>query len=246
MPDPYQNGRSLKAAPCAWVGIGVSLFAFLLLFVPSLRPATSCNGSQEEAVACFVANAVTTKLTAPRYGMTLTQFQSYGIAVSRIMQSDQAYLVLFSTASAISDAMPAINANGIANVAAQDLAVEQIVAAAVANGILSTPEETTTQQMEFFALDLVSTMNGAKGMVQIMSPGATLRVVDSYLITGTTGGQPNWPKIYSGLSGAVNNLLTAGTMRLPSSVSSNDVKGFLQAMAKAIYSYKQATGRTSL
>jgi hypothetical protein len=232
----------MKTAACVCIAIGLSLS----LAVPARPGASSCTSSQDQAVECFVANAVFTKMTAPRYGMTLTQFEAYGVAVSKIMQSDQTYLVLVSTASAISDALPATNANGVANVAAQDLAVAQIVQAAVANGIVVAPAETTSQQLQYFALDLVNMMNSTNGMVQFMAPGTTLRIVDSYIVTGTIGSQPNWKQIDANLSSAVTKMITAGAMKLPTNLSSTQMAGFLASVAQAIYSYKQSTGRTSL
>jgi hypothetical protein len=57
-------------------------------------------------VQCFVANAVTTGLTQPRYGMTVAQFHDYGVSVTKILQSDQTYLVLVGLSSAIVNALP--------------------------------------------------------------------------------------------------------------------------------------------
>ena len=45
---------------------------------------TNCTASQQAAVECFVANAVTTNLAEPRHGMTLAQFESYGFAVRMV------------------------------------------------------------------------------------------------------------------------------------------------------------------
>ena len=43
---------------------------------PSARAATNCTSSQQAAVECFVAHAVATELTKPRYGMTLAEFEA--------------------------------------------------------------------------------------------------------------------------------------------------------------------------
>jgi hypothetical protein len=56
-------------------------------------------------VQCFVANAVTTGLTQPRYGTTLAQFHDRGVSVTKILQSDQTYLVLVGLSSAIVNAL---------------------------------------------------------------------------------------------------------------------------------------------
>ena len=59
--------------------------------------------------------------------MTLTQFESYGIAVSKILQTQHTYLMLVGT-SAIADALPPTNADGSSDSAAQTTAVNSIVA----------------------------------------------------------------------------------------------------------------------
>jgi hypothetical protein len=105
---------------------------------PAVAQSINCVASQQAAIRCFVANAVTTKLTQPRYGMTLAEFEAYGVAVSNILQTHHTYLMLVGTSSAIADAMPPTNANGSANQAAQDLAVTQIVSGAVSNHLANT------------------------------------------------------------------------------------------------------------
>ena len=97
--------------------------AVAALSPPRLRAQTTtapnCTASSDAAVQCFVANAVTTGLTQPRYGMTLAQFQAYGVAVTKILQTDQTYLVLVGLSSAIADALPPTNADGTYNTSAQ-------------------------------------------------------------------------------------------------------------------------------
>jgi len=234
----------MTRANCVWAGICLSL-----LMAVGAQPAAAqfqCNRSQDQAVECFVLNAVSTKLTSPRYGMSVSQFETYGVAVSKIMQSNQTYLVLFSTASAIGDALPPTNSGGAANLAAQDLAVQQIVQAAVTNGIVVAPAETTALHLQYFTLDMVNMMNSVGGMLQIMAPGTMLRVVDSYIVTGSVAGQPNWTTINASLSSAVTSLVTAGTLKLPANITFNQVSAYLQSVAQAIYSYKQSTGRLTL
>lgn len=97
-------------------------------------PPSDCASSQAAAVQCIVANAVSTGLTQPRYGMTLAQFQDYGVAVTKILQTDQTYLVLVGLSSAIADALPPRNADGTFNDVAQNVAIAQIVAAAATLG----------------------------------------------------------------------------------------------------------------
>jgi hypothetical protein len=212
---------------------------------PSVR-AQSCTASQAAAVQCFVANAVTTKITTPRYGMTLSQFEAYGVAVSLIVQTHHSYLLLTGISSAISDAMPPTNANGSENQSAQDLAVSQIVNAAAAGGFVAPPPGTSVQDLQWFTLDLVTAMNDNEGMLQMLTPGVGLRVIDSYIVTGTSNGTVNWTLVDSNLSTAVDNLMSAGLMNLPANHTTAQVKTLVNSIAKAISSYKVSTGRTTL
>ncbi|HEX2775865.1 MAG TPA: hypothetical protein VHN10_04415 [Candidatus Acidoferrales bacterium] len=212
---------------------------------PSAR-AQSCTASQAAAVQCFVANAVTTKITSPRYGMTLPQFESYGVAVSLIVQTHHSYLLLTGIASAIADALPPTNANGSANQSAQDIAVSQIVNAAAAGGFITPPAGTTVQDLQWFTLDLVTAMNDNEGMLQMLTPGVGLRVIDSYIVTDTSNGVVNWTQVDSDLTTAVNSLMTAGLMKLPDNHTTAQVQALVDSIAKAISSYKVSTGRTTL
>ena len=228
----------------ALLGIGICL-GVAASAAPSVR-AQSCTASQAAAVQCFVANAVTTKITSPRYGMTLPQFEAYGVAVSLIVQTHHSYLLLTGVASAISDAMPPTNANGSANQSAQDLAVSQIVNAASAGGFVTPPSGTTVQDLQWFTLDLVTAMNDNEGMLQMLTPGVGLRMIDSYIVTGTSNGSVNWTQVDSNLSTAVDNLMSAGLMKLPADHTSAQVKTLVNSVAQAIYAYKVSTNRTTL
>jgi len=214
--------------------------------VPTAAQATNCTASQQAAVQCFVANAVTTDLTQPRYGMTLPQFEAYGAAVAHILQTHTTYLMLVGTSSAIADAMPPTNANGTANQAAQDLAVEQIVSAAVQDGLASTSEYATLQDLEWFSLDVTSAMNDNGGVMAMLTPGVSLRIIDSYIVTGTTNGQVNWTVVDDSLWTAVDNFVASGMIKIPAGMTSTHVKTFITALAHAISDYKVATARKTL
>jgi hypothetical protein len=148
-------------------------------------PLPNYTASSDAAVQCFVANAVTTGLTQPRYGMTLAQFQDYGVAVTKILQTDQTYLVLVGLSSAMADALPPTNADSSFNTAAQDTAIAQIVAAAATNGFIWPPSGTDLQHLQWFTQDLVNAMNANQQVLQVLTPGVTLRIIGSYIITGT-------------------------------------------------------------
>ncbi len=213
------------------------------------RPAagqTNCTASANAAVECFVANAVTTKLTKPRYGMSLAQFKTYGVAVSQILQTHHTYLVLTGLASAIADAMPPTNADGSANQSAQDIAVSQIVDAATTAKFAPAPSGANVQDLQWFTLDLVTAMNDNDGVMQMLTPGVGLRVIDSYVVTATSGGNVNWAQADSKIDIAINNLITSGLLKVPAGMTVIEVKSFANSIARAIYAYKVATNRTAL
>jgi hypothetical protein len=210
-------------------------------------PPPNCTASSDAAVQCFVANAVTTGLTQPRYGMTLAQFQDYGVAVTRILQTDQTYLVLVGISSAIADALPPKNADGSFNTDAQETAIAQIVANAATSGFVWPPSGTTLQDLQWFTQDLVNAMNANQQVLQILTPGVALRVIDSYIITGTASdGTLNWPQINASLSTMVDNFIAAGLVHLTPSLTTAQLKAFATALAQTISAYKTATSRASL
>jgi hypothetical protein len=207
---------------------------------------TSCTASQRAAVQCFVANAVTTKLTEPRYGMTLAQFETYGVAISTILQTNHTYLILIGSSSAIADAMPPSNANGSANQAVQNLAVTQIVSAAVLNHLANTAAGVTLQDLQWFSLDVTNAMNDTNGMMSMLTPGVSLRIIDSYIVTGTTNGTVNWTAVDASLSTAIDTFITSGMIKVPAPITSTDLKAFVTALAHIVYDYKISTARKQL
>jgi hypothetical protein len=225
------------------------LLAVVCLGVAAAAPATnaqSCTSAQDAAVQCFVDNAVKTSMTKPHFGMTLAQFETYGIAVSHILQTRHTYLTLIGTASAIADAMPPNNADGSANPAAQDLAVTQIVNAEVSNNLANTMSGAGVQDLVWFSLDVVEAMNVNNGYMQLLTPGIALRIIDSYIVSSTSNGTVNWTQANASISSAIDQMIAAGMMKLPPGMSSAQLKSFAESLAKAIYSYKQSTKRAHL
>jgi len=212
---------------------------------PSIQ-AQSCTSSQDAAVQCFVADAVKARLIKPHFGMTLAQFESYGVAVSHILQTHDTYLTLIGTASAIADAMPPRNADGSANQGAQDLAVMQIVSAELNNGLANTMSGVAVQHLWWFSLDVVDAMNDNNGYLQLFTPGISLRIVDSYVVSATSNGAVNWAQAYSGISGAIDQMITARLMKPPPHMSAAQIKSFSRSLAKVIYEYRVATKRARL
>src|SRR5262249_41150599 len=139
---------------------------------------------------------------------------------------------------------PPTNANGTANASAQTAAVNAIVHAEILCGLVTLPAQVSQQQAQWFSLDAVSSMNSTGGIM--LSPGFLLRAIDSYVVTGTSGGAVNWTQVNSQLASMVSNLSTAGLLKLPSTVTLANAQLFAQDVAQAIYNYKQATGRTTL
>jgi sorbitol-specific phosphotransferase system component IIA len=224
------------------------VLAGVCLLVVSAAPPSSaqggCASAPDAAVQCFVGNAVRTNLVTLQYGMTMTQFKAYGVSVSKIVQEQPTALAVVGLASAVADALPPTNANGTANQAAQTTAIDAIVDAGLANNILILPAETTPQDLKWFSLDLVNVMNTNNGI--LLSPGTMLRVIDSYVVTANVNGQINWTQANTGIATMITNFASAGLLKLPTTITTAQAIQFAEALAQITYSYKAATGRTTL
>ncbi|MGC2331870.1 MAG: hypothetical protein WA581_10475 [Candidatus Acidiferrales bacterium] len=210
----------------------------------SQTPSASCSTSQSAAVECFVASAVETQLLTLHDGMNLSQFQAYGVAVSKILQQQQTYVVLGAMASAIADAMPPTDANGESDPGAQRTANESIVVAEIQNGIVTSPADATPLQMVYFSQDIINAMNQNTGLS--LSPGILLRIIDSYVVTATSDGTVNWTQVNSSLSSMLTNLIGTDVVKLPASITRAQVQKFIGQLAQIIYNYCKQTGRSSL
>ncbi len=221
---------------------GVCLF--VVSFAPPLRAQGGCASGQGAAVQCFVGNAVRTNLVTLPYGLTMSRFKAYGVSVSKIVQEQPTALAMVGLASAVADALPPTNADGSANQAAQTTAINSIVDAGIANNFLTLPAETTSQDLKWFSLDLVNVMNTNNGI--LLSPGTMLRVIDCYVVTATTSGAVNWTQSNSGISTMITNFASAGLLKLPATITTAQAIQFAQSLAQVTYTYKTATGRTTL
>jgi hypothetical protein len=231
-----------KNFPIAAMGLATAA-AVSTLAAPALR-GQSCTSSQDAAVQCFVHTALKTNLTSLRYGMTVPQFQAYGVAISKILQAQQTYLVLAGMSNAVADAMPPANADGSANLAAQQAANTSIVAAEISGGIVALPAETTQQQLIYFTFDLTSAMNQTSGI--LLAPGSLLRVIDSYIVAATSNGAVNWVQVNANLSSLIASLQKTAILKLPANITVAQVTTFAQSLAQIIYTYKAATARATL
>jgi hypothetical protein len=229
-----------------FLAVAFSAVTFAGVSRPVAAQPTSCTSSQQAAIECFVANAVATHLTQPRYGMTLAQFEAYGVAVNNILETHHTYLMLVGVSSAIADAMPPKNANGSANQSAQDLAVTQIVSGAVSNHLANTSTGVTLQDMEWFSLDVTNAMNDNDGVMAMLTPGLSLRLIDSYILTGTTNGTVNWTTVNASLATAIDNFVASGMMKVTPPMTTTELKSFADTLAHVIADYKVATGRKTL
>lgn len=224
-----------------WVAVFAGIAATTAV---STKAQDSCAATQDSAVQCFISNALRTKLTMLRYGMTVPEFESYGVSVSKILQEQQTSLVVVGIAMAVADAMPPTNANGSTNPSAQRLAINSIVSAEISDGLIAMPPETSQQDLVWFSQDLVTALDDSTGV--LLSPGAMLRILDSYVVTATSAGNVNWSKVNAALATLINNLITTHLLKLPSNVTVIQVQSFAQSLAHAIYDYKIATGRATL
>jgi hypothetical protein len=224
--------------------LGVCLAAVSAATVAPAVHAQSCASGQNAAVECFVGNAVRTNLITLQYGMTMAQFKQYGVSVSKIVQTQPTSLAVVALASAVADALPPTNSDGSANAAAQTAAMNSIVDAGIASNFLTVPADADSQDLKWFSLDLVNAMNVNNGIV--LSPGTMLRVIDSYVVSATTSGTVNWTQANSGIATMINNLASAGLLKLPGSITAAQATQFAQSLAQVTYTYRTATGRASL
>src|SRR6202522_1566711 len=224
----------------------IALAGVCLLLVsaaPPLRAQGSCASAPDAAVECFVGNAVRSNLVTMQFGMTMSQFKAYGVSVSKIVQQHPTALAVVVLASAVADALPPTNADGSANAAAQTAAVNSIVQAAISDDIITVPAETNAQDLKWFSLDLVNAMNTNNGI--LLSPGTMLRVIDSYVITATSG-TVNWTQANSGIATMITNFASAGLLKLPTTITTAQAIQFAQSLAQITYAYRTATARASL
>jgi hypothetical protein len=205
---------------------------------------SQCTKNQAAAVQCFAGYALKTGLFTLHYGMTTAQFNGYSVSVSNIIQAPETNLVLFGMASAVADAMPPTNLDGTANQVAQTNAMNAIVVAEVTNGLVTMPAATTQQDLQWFSLDMATSLDVNKGI--LLSPGTLLRIIDSYVVPQTSNGSVNWTVVNSNLASMVGNLSTLGLLKLPSTMTAAQVTAFAQSLALIIYDYKVATARTAL
>jgi hypothetical protein len=227
-------------------GLVWGCLGLLLAVALPVRAQTGCTASPDAAVQCFVRDAVYSGLVSLPPGMTMFDYKAYGVAVSNIVQTPSTVVFLLGTMSAVADAMPATDADGVTpDQWAQDAAVDAIVDAALNDGLIALPANTTADQLKMFAHDVGSVMAQNNGVG--VAPGALLRVLDSYLFNALQAdGTTDWNLVQTNLSSLVDGLVGGGLVKLPGGVLPDNVKQFAFDLAVAINNYKLATGRASL
>lgn len=204
-----------------------------------------CSSSQSLAAKCYVSMAVQSGTLSVPTGMSMSQYQNYGVAVLRILQSGHTYFMVLGAAAAISDAMPPKNSDGSANQAAQDAAVNAVIDAALANGLITLPNGVSEGQVQQFARDTTDKMNANDG--PSFSPGSVLRLIDSYVMTYTdSNGNVNWTSMGSALNTAVTNMVGTGMIKLSSGMTTAQMSQFAVGAAQVIERYKAATNKKNL
>ena len=225
--------------------IAATILIFSIAEPADAQEVNPCNTSQTLAVRCFVRNAIATKILTVPSGMSLTNYNNYAVAVFYITEDTNLSVILLGTTTAIADAMPAKNADGTANETAQTNAINAIVNSESLTGLITLPSQTTVAQVEMFAQQTVSNLTGFTGAS--LSPGAVLRLIDSYIITATsTTGTIDWTTVDASLTTAVKNLISSSMLKLPSGVTQAQFTTFVEDVARAIAAYKSSTGRKSL
>jgi hypothetical protein len=223
------------------IGVFVGVIGLLM----SVSGQAQCTQNQNEAVDCFIKNGVSTGLLALPKGMTMSQYEAYGVSVSKVLQSPPTAIFLLGMASAAADAIPPTNADGTENLAAQNAFVNAIIAAGLKEDIITLPAQTTSAQIEEFARELTLGMAGNAGVS--ISPGAFLRALDGYVLAATSSsGTVNWLQVTTSIASLVSALQTTGLMKLPSTITAANVQQFALDTANAIVAYKVATGKAHL
>ena len=227
----------------------VSIAILVLLLADgglAVRAQDRCTATPDAAVQCFVRNAVNSGLTTMPPGMSMAQYKAYGVSVSHIVQTPPTLVFLLGMMGAAADALPPVNADGQRlNTVAQERAVGAIVDAARKAGFISVPPGSTPEHLKLFALSVAGTMGQNTGVT--ISPGAMLRLLDSYLLAArSANGAVDWAKVQTQINNLVDGMLQSGLLRLPQGVSGTSVKQFAYDVAVAIDAYKSATIRDRL
>jgi hypothetical protein len=217
----------------------------LMMSLPGNARADQCTSSQDAAVQCFAKNALSTSLLVVPPGMSTATYRSFVVAVSHTLQDPTTTVFLLGMAGAVADALPPSNADGSANQAAQDAAMNAIVDAGLKDGMFVLPAETTSDNLKLMARYIAGAMGQNSGVT--VSPGTVFRILNSYIVAATSStGTVDWLQATTNISKMVDGLISAGLLKLPAGISAGNVKQFAVDVASAIYQYTQATQKSTL
>ena len=74
-------------------------------------------------------------------------------------------------------------------------------------------------------------MNDNDGVLQLLTPGVALRMIDSYIVTATSKGEVKWMEVETNLTKAVNSLVNSGLIKIPEGMTTPQVTAFAYAIA---------------
>jgi hypothetical protein len=223
----------------------MGVFVGVLGLLTGVASHAQCTQNQNQAVDCFIKNGVSTGLLALPPGMTMSQYESYGVSVSKIMQSPSLAVFLLGVAGATADAIPPADANGTADQVAQNMFLYGILGAAMKDGIITLPAQTTSEQLVQFTRELAAGISENSGVT--ISAGAFLRALDGYIIAATSSsGVVNWSQVTASVASLTSALQSAGLIKLPANITLAHVQQFALDTANAIVAYEVATGRAHL
>jgi len=229
----------------ARIVVSVILLGGLLTVLPGTVQAQRCDRTADAAVACFAKNATATGLVIVPPGMSVGDYTKYAVAVSHVLQTPTATVFLMGISGAVADALPPTNTDGTPNQSAQNAAVNAILDAALRDGMVALPDGASSDQLKLMARQFTGAMAENSGVT--ISPGAVLKVLDSYVVASTSStGSVDWPTVTSGISAMVDGLISAGMLKLPSGIVAGNVKQFAIDVSHVLYDYRQVTQKARL
>jgi len=229
----------------ARIVVSVLLLGGLLTALPRTAQAQKCDKDPDGAVVCFAKNAISSGLVTVPPGMSPHDYTDYAVGVSHGIQTPTATMFVLGISGAVADALPPTNTDGTPNQSAQNAAIDSILDAALRDGMVVLPEGTTSDQFKLMARQFTGAMAENSGVT--ISPGAVLKVLDSYVVASTSStGSVDWPTVTTGISAMVDGLISADMLKLPSGIAAGNVKQFATDVSHAVYEYRQATRKARL
>ena len=108
------------------------------------------------------------------------------------------------------------------------------------------PAGTSLLDLEHFSMDVAAAMNNNNGALELLTPGISLRIIDSYIITATTNGQVNWTRWTPAFPPPLPNTSTPVMVKFRPACSLTGVTSFANSLAQVIQTYKVCDPSQSL